>query len=344
MELEELMQESIEIQEKEFYSKKFYYSYSSLNKLLWNPQVFYQMYVLGLKEEKTDAHLVQGKLIHLLLLEPEKFAENFMLSPTTLPTGNLRLVIDRVYRHHVELSRNGDPREKLEEFDLAILDIMKDMGYHQSLKTDQQRLDKILTTEAHYYWSFLKTKGNKALVDQETYNFCQSAVEIIKTNKQVCNLIGCNAVSDFDNREVMNEVMFNVDLPGKNYGFKGIIDNIVVDHDNKTIYINDIKTTSKDLKDFSESIEYYSYWMQCVMYMIIVGNHFNHLIDQQGYQVKFHFVVIDRAYQTYAFPVTEKTMTKWLDQFGKVIETAEWHYVNRSYDLPYEFAKGLVAL
>ena len=344
MELEELMQESIAIQEKDFYSKKFYYSYSSLNKLFWNPQVFYQMYVLGLKEEKTDAHLVQGKLIHLLLLEPEKFAENFMLSPATLPTGNLRVVIDRVYRHHAELSRNGDLREKLEEFDQAILDIMKDMAYHQSLKTDQQRLDKVLTAEAFSYWNFLKTKGNKTLVDQETYNFCSSAVEIIKTNKDVCRLIGCDAVSDFDTRIIINEAMFNMDLPGKSYGLKGIIDNLVVDHENKIIYVNDIKTTSKDLKDFPESIEYYSYWMQCVMYMIMVGGHFNTLIESQGYQVKFHFVVIDRAYQTYAFPVTESTMSKWLDRFAKVIENAEWHYVNRSYDLPYEFAKGLVVL
>jgi len=343
MELEQLMQESIEIQEKDFYSRKFYYSYSSLNKLLWNPQVFYQMYVLGLKEEKTDAHLVQGKLIHLLLLEPEKFAENFILSPTTLPTGNLRVVIDRVYRHHQELSRNGDQREKLEEFDQAILDIMRDINYHQSLKTDQQRLDKILTSEAFNYWSFLKMRGDKTLVDQDTYDFCSSAVDIIKTNKDVCRLIGCNT-TEFDNREIMNEVAFQLDLPTKNYGLKGIVDNIVIDHDAKTIFINDIKTTSKDLKDFPESIEYYSYWLQCVIYMIMSSMHFNQLIEQQGYQVKFHFVVIDRAYQTYAFPVTEKTMTKWLDQFGKVIETAEWHYVNRSYDLPYEFAKGLVAL
>jgi hypothetical protein len=342
MELEELMQESIEIQEKDFYSKKFYYSYSSLNKLFWNPQVFYQMYVLGLKEEKTDAHLVQGKLIHLLLLEPEKFEENFILSPAILPTGNLRIVIDRVYRHYVELSRNGDKREKLEDFQNAI-DIMKDMAYHQSLKTDQQRIDKVLTSEAFSYWNFLKTRGNKTLVDQDTYNFCFSAVEIIKTNKEVCQLIGCYT-TDFDNREVFNEVPFKVDLPSKTYGFKGIVDNIVIDHDNKIIYINDIKTTSKDLKDFPESIEYFSYWIQCVMYMIMAGKNFNSLIEENGYEVRFHFVVIDRAYQTYAFPVTEKTLSKWLERFTKVIENAEWHYVNRSYDLPYEFAKGMVVL
>ena len=41
--LEDLMSEVVQIKELEFFSKKMFYSYSSLNKLLWNPQAFYQM-------------------------------------------------------------------------------------------------------------------------------------------------------------------------------------------------------------------------------------------------------------------------------------------------------------
>jgi len=342
MELETIMQESVEILEKDFYSKKFYYSYSSLNKLIWNPQIFYQMYVLGLKEERLEQHLVQGKLIHLLLLEPEKFAEEFMMTPGSIPTGNLRIVVDRVFRHYQELSRNGDDRTELAQFDGAILDVMKDMNYFQNLKTDQQRLDKVITTEAVSYWEFLKTKGNKTLVDPDTLKFCTDAVEIIKTNQQVCNLIGCN-VTEFDNKEVINEQDVMIDLPNQAYGLKGIIDNLVIDHDAKTIFVNDIKTTSKDLKDFPESIEYYSYWLQAVIYMIMVSQVYAQLIDN-GYQVKFHFVVIDRTFQSYAFPVSENTLNTWLDRFTESIKKAEWHYQNRSYDLPYEFAQGLVVL
>lgn len=342
MELESIMQESVEILEKDFYKKKFYYSYSSLNKLIWNPQIFYQMYVLGLKEEKLDQHLIQGKLIHLLLLEPEKFEQQFLMTPSSLPTGNLRVVVDRVYRHHAELAQNGDTRTELAEFDGAILDVMKDMNYFQNLKTDQQRLDKIITAEAVSYWEFLKTKGDKTLVDPDTLKFCTDAVEIIKTNKQVCNLIGCD-ITEFDNREVINEMPVSIDLPNKIYGLKGIIDNIVINHENKTIFINDIKSSSKDLKDFPESIEYYSYWLQAIIYMIIVSQLYTDLVNN-GYQTKFHFVVIDRTFQSYAFPVSEKTLNSWLDRFQDAIAKAEWHYVNKSYELPYEFANGLVTL
>ena len=278
MELESLMEESIKNMENDFYSKKFYFSYSSLSKLLWNPAVFHQIYVMGIKEERQESHLVNGKIIHALLLEPEKFDQMFVVSPDNLPTGNPRTVIDRVFSHHKELARGGDQREKLEEFQDAIIDIMRDMHYHQSLKTDQQRIDKILTPESYNYWAFLKTKGDKILIDKESYDFCKNAVDIIKTNKQVCDLIGCT-VSEFDNKEVYNEVAIKADIPNRVFGLKGIIDNLVIDHDKKILYINDVKTTSKDLKDFPETIEFYSYWIQAVMYASLVTNQYAPLVD-----------------------------------------------------------------
>lgn len=342
MELENIMLESIQIMEEDFYSKPFNFSYSSLNKLMWSPQAFYQMYVLGNREEKLDSYLVNGKIIHALLLEPDKFQDQFIISPDNLPTGNARMVIDRVFAHSQELFNNGDTRTELQDFGNAILDVMADMNYHQSLKTDQQRLDKIITPEYINYWNFLKTKGNKILISQEDYNFCLSAVDLIKTNKKVCDLIGCN-VSDFDNKEVFNEWPLECKIHGKKFGVKGIVDNLVFDHVEKIIYINDIKTTSKDLKDFPESIEFYNYWMQAALYVTMVTIKFMKLIDQ-GYHIKFHFVVIDKSYQVYAFPVSQETLNMWFARLDTTLDKAEWHYTNKDYTLPYDFATGSVTL
>jgi hypothetical protein len=342
MELEDLMNESIERLEGDFYSKKFYFSYSSLNKLLWNPAVFYQLYVLGIKEEKTDSHLVQGKIIHALLLEPEKFDENFIVSPDNLPTGNTRTVVDRVFGHHIELAKHGDMRTKLIDFPDAVIDILKDMNLHQSLKTDQQRLDKILTTEAINYWNFLRAKGNKTLIDQETFQFCVNAVDIVKENPKVCNLLGLN-LTEFDNKEVYNELQINVILKEYDFGLKGIIDNLVIDHDQKILYINDVKTTSKELKDFPETVEFYSYWMQSVIYSTLTAMRFANYMSL-GYEIKFHFIVIDKSFQTYAFPVKESTLAEWLERFKSNLHKAAWHYENKSFDLPYDFAINSVTL
>jgi hypothetical protein len=342
MNLEEIMQDTAEVLEKSFYDKKFYFSYSSLNKLMWNPAVFYQMYVLGMKEERTDAHLVQGKIVHALLLEEEKFNDQFIISPAKLPGDSVKVVIDRVFSHYQELSQNGDLRTELIDFDQAILDVMVDMNYHQSLKTDQQRLDKIISADSTSYWAFLKSKGDKTLIDQATYDFCKGAVDIIKTDKSLCDLIACN-ITDFDNKEVFNELPLSVEYANAPFGLKGIIDNLVIDHDKKTIFINDIKTTSKDLKDFKETIEFWSYWLQAVIYCTMVAIKYKELIES-GYSLKFHFIVIDRSFQTYPFYVTESTLNDWLKRMDKVLEAANWHYVNKKYDLPYEFATGSVVL
>lgn len=342
MELEDIMEESIKLMEQSFYSDKFYFSYSSINKLMWNPVVFHQLYILGIREEKPDSHLVQGRAIHALLLEEEKFNEKFFITPSVLPTGNTKAVLDSLDSHAKELSRNGYERCELGEYGNAILDILSDMNLHQNLKTDQQRIDKIVTPESINYWNFLTVKGTKTLIDAETYKYCCDAVLLIRENKKICDLIGCN-ITEFDNKEIFNELPLQVDVTNRSFGLKGIIDNLVFDHDNKIIYINDVKTTSKELRDFHESVEFYSYWMQAAIYCSLVGIKYAHLLGA-GYQLKFHFLVIDKSFHTYAFPVKESTLIGWLDRLDKTFDKVEWHYKNKSYELPYEFATDSVTL
>lgn len=342
MELNELLDESIELMEKEFKNKKFYFSYSSLNLLLWNPVIFHQLYILKIKEDKIQNNLVQGSAIHCLLLEPHNFENKFIVVPNNLPTGSTKTVIDKVFLHKEELAKHGDTREHLSDFESAILDVLKDINLHQSLKTDQQRIDKICNDESEKYWNFLKQKKDKTLIDEESYNFCLNAVEVLKTNKKICGLIGCD-ITDFDNKEVFNELLIEKELEGKNYGLKGIVDNLVIDHDKKIVYINDIKTTSKDLKNFPESIENYSYWMQAVIYCALVSLHLSHLLEKD-YKLKFNFIVIDKYFQVYPFEVSEGTLHIWFDKLKDALHKAEWHYENSNYNLPYEFATESVIL
>src|ERR1039458_6238553 len=90
--------------EEKFYSKEFYFSYSGLNKLLFSPRAWYKHYVLEEREEKLDSYLIGGKVVHaLLLLTEERFKEHFMILPGNLPTGNTRIVVDKVYKESTEL-------------------------------------------------------------------------------------------------------------------------------------------------------------------------------------------------------------------------------------------------
>ena len=80
--IDQLIQDVKKQSENTFYDKKFYFSYSSLSKLLWNPVAFYHIYVLGLREEKITPSLLNGKVIHALLLSMDVFNDMFIISST----------------------------------------------------------------------------------------------------------------------------------------------------------------------------------------------------------------------------------------------------------------------
>lgn len=329
-----------------FYGKKFYFSYSSVNKLLNNPEQFYKEYILGDREERTESYLVDGKVIHCLLLEPDNFEKLFMLMPSKLPSDNPKQVVERVFSHHEELLRHGaTTKTKLLEYDDAILDVLKDMNLYQTLKTDAQRIEKLSTPEAVNYWNFLTKKGDKILLDYDTYEKCKLVVDKIKLDPVLSQILDMNKKTEWwSTTETFNEFPLDMDLNKFTFGLKGVIDNLVVDPGKGIIRVNDIKTTSKSLKDFPESIKYYRYDLQAAIYQLLVTKKFADLLKTQQFKIEFRFIVIDRNGMIYPFLVSEETMKQWVVNLKSTLEAVDYHYTNKSYTLPYEFASGNVIL
>ena len=168
--------------EDEFFSRGFMMSYSGLNKLLYSPKLFYLHYVLGQKDDTSDKNMIEGKLIHCLFLNPDDFDKEFVLMATSLPSANPKEVLERLFVHYSELKAMGDPRYLLEHFEHAILDILVDMNLYQALKTDQQRIDKILTDDLRSYWEYMQNCEGKTKVDHAMYDNAKDVVEIIKAS------------------------------------------------------------------------------------------------------------------------------------------------------------------
>lgn len=313
--------------EDRFYENKFYFSYSGLNKLLYSPSIFYKHYILNQQEDRTDAHLVEGRLLHCLLLDAESFDKQFILSSGSVPTGPTKQVIDRVFKSAVEQRRTD---ESIKNFDSEILDILKEINFHQRLKTDEQRLEKILTDDAISYFEFLKNRSGKDIIDEDMYNRAKDSVEIIRSNKMATETLS----GDYVESEVMLNCVIN-DYP---FGIKGIVDRIIV-KDSK-ITICDLKTTSKTISDFADTVDYYNYWMQAAMYVELVAC--TRQIDPS--EIGFSFLVIDKYQQVYVFDVEKNTMLLWREKLRSKLEVAKYHYDNRYYALPYEFATGKITL
>jgi hypothetical protein len=124
------------------------------------------------------------------------------------------------------------------------------------------------------------------------------------------------------------------------FGLRGFVDNVNIDHGAKVIYINDLKTSGKLLQDFPETIEYYKYWLQAAVYCKLVRANYG-LSD---YKIKFHFIVVDKLTQCYAFEVSTVTLNSWMDRLDEIMKIADYHYTNRKFNLPYEYEVGGVIL
>lgn len=320
--------------EEEFYAKdNFNFSYSSLNKLIFSPSLFYKEYILQDREIKTDKHLVEGKLIHCLLLEQEEFENKFALVPGKTPSDNIRKVMKSMveFTHEQELKNVRDH---------VILDALKKMNLYQSLKTDESRIAKVKVDDYDPYWKFLFNES-KDVIDQDTYNRCQKQVDIIRSNKDVMDLFGngeVNTGTDFelDSEERYVEKYLQCGLQGSEaFGLHGYIDYYKVDRDNKQVIICDLKTTGKTISDFAETISFYNYWLQAAIYMKLVYSNVDE--EVRDYEFIFKFIVVDKYNQVYAFDVTEGTMGTWAQGLTDVLYRAAFHYNSKDYSLPYDF-------
>ena len=296
---------------------------------MYVPNSFYKHYILGDREDRLDSHLIEGRALHCLLLEEEKFNDQFVVSLATLPGDNARKVIDKVYALSCQDGCDGIP---LSSHEVVILDVLREINLHQSLKTDQQRIEKMLTVENINYYEFLKSKGSKTVIDQETYDRLKGYVEIILSNDSVTSLLQLGSPNSWSEVPLEAETKFS-------FGLKGIIDNYVYDPETKVVTINDFKTTGKTISEFRETVEYYKYWMQAAMYYKLIQANFTGLKE-----IRFNFIVIDKYQQVFAFPVCAATLHSWIWNLDEILKKAEYHYTSRRYDLPYDYIVNKVTL
>ena len=325
-----------------FYKEKFYFSYSSISKLLFSPAAFYNHYVLKQREDVVAPHLVSGRVLHCLLFEPEKYNDNFISMPGKIPTDSQRKIIDNIFRKYLEINNNT---LSLADFSDDILTELLTANLYQSLKTDLQRTEKILTEENKSYFTFLIDSQDKTIVDEPTLNNCKSGVDALKSNEEVRSLLQLDKSEADVHIESYSELPIEVDAEHLPFGFKGILDNIIIDKESKTIFINDLKTTGKPLVDFPESVQYYKYWVQAMVYVKLTYDKFlKDLPDLNEWNLYFTFIVIDKYNQVYPFQVSMETMTIWQQDFEELTDILKYHYENKDFKLPYELAKGNVKL
>ena len=314
--------------EEEFYANKnFAFSYSSLNKLLFSPSLFYKDYILQDREIRTDKHLVEGKLVHCLVFEPENLNNKFNVVPGKAPSDSVRKILKN-------MSLYTDAVKLADVDDKVILDSLIEFNLYQSLKADEARIAKVRTSDNEPYWKFL-SNSSVDVINQDTLLDCTAKAEVIKSNEEVMSLFK-NQSTDFDLDPISThaEQYLKSDLDTFAFGLHGYVDYYTIDTETKTVTICDLKTSGKTVDNFSESVDFYNYWLQAAIYSKMVYDSLGD--DRDDYTITFKFIVIDKYNQVYVYDVSEKSMVNWAEGLGGVLKIADYHYSERNYSLPYD--------
>jgi hypothetical protein len=321
--------------EDEFFAQGFLMSYSGLNRLLYSPGAFYQHYILKQREDTTDKAMAEGKLIHCMLLNPENFEDEFVVLPYSFPSENPKRVMERLHSHIAETYPEiKDSRETILPYlgnvQNALLDILKDENLHQTLKTDQQRFDRMLTEKNMEYLDFLLKRKDRTVVDKDMVVFAERVRETFKNSETMRDLMGMNNLEWMSVHNETELVMFSEDYQ---FGIRGIIDNLVVDHKQKVIRVNDLKKSSKPLALFPETVEYYKYWLQAAIYKMIVDN-VKQTTYGVDYPVELRFLVVDPYMQIAPMRVSDETMSKYMEMALDALSVANKHFLAKDFSLP----------
>ena len=321
------MTRNMEREEQFYANKNFAFSYSSLNKLLFSPSLFYKDYILQDREIRTDKHLVEGKLVHCLVFEPENLNNKFNVVPGKAPSDSVRKILKN-------MSLYTDAVKLADVDDKVILDSLIEFNLYQSLKADEARIAKVRTSDNEPYWKFL-SNSSVDVINQDTLLDCTAKAEVIKSNEEVMSLFK-NQSTDFDLDPISThaEQYLKSDLDTFAFGLHGYVDYYTIDTETKTVTICDLKTSGKTVDNFSESVDFYNYWLQAAIYSKMVYDSLGD--DRDDYTITFKFIVIDKYNQVYVYDVSEKSMVNWAEGLGGVLKIADYHYSERNYSLPYD--------
>jgi hypothetical protein len=264
-------------------------SSSSLKEFSMNRRKYHKKYILNEKVEDEDSKAATiGRVVETLLLEPEEFDNRFCMSVClSAPTGLMLDFVEALYKH--TLNATDDMGNVSRSFE----DISKDAYADSGFKIKYEAvMNKFIGSDAEIYYKEIREvrAKNLTIVTANDVTNAENIVTELRTNPitaDVVNLVNSGRYSVLNQFQIEG---YTVD----GHLFKSMMDKIVVDHNERTIQVYDLKCTWS-VENFYE--EYYLYrraYIQALLYYKAAIYIMNTTEELHGYRVEQpKFIVCD---------------------------------------------------
>ena len=233
---------------------------STLKQILISPKAYVEAKERQeARVESSEQHFVFGSLVDMMLTESkEAFDKKYAVIPDdTGVSETIAKIVKGVYDEMYE-----ETPTNLEDYPEEILNHCNYELYQPRWK-DETRVNKIIEQGSKYF-DILKKCGTKTIITESEYAKAVNCVMALRSDVHTSEY--CQKKSDDPNIEIIDKhvVVFEYE----HLEFKGELDRIIVNHQEKTITPIDFKTTSKSVLNFENSFWHFRYDFQAAVYSL----------------------------------------------------------------------------
>lgn len=278
-----------------------------------SPEKFKEGYQGGYSESYA-----LGSAIHNILLQPD----NYEIPEIRKPSGKLGVFAEYVYEY----------RQKGYSISNAISLASEKADYFANALTEK-RLKTAMQKSINFYLQRMKFKEDLVKVplflSESMYVKYENCMTNIAEDKSFIKTLYPEGL--IENPEIYNEyaILAEVKLNGKIIKVKAKLDNFTIDHENKVVTLNDVKSSGRpaayfmgnwvyeeggEKKWYQGSFEKYRYYRQVGMYSWLLQG-VMHTLGYKDYTLKANILVVETIpeFKTRVCRISKK----WIDQGRK---------------------------
>lgn len=317
---------------------------SSLKKILISPNAYRK--AVSKYEESTETHFVFGSLVDDMLLAPKTVDDKYYKMESANISDTLKLITLYVYES-VKESFSGRTIEWYPLFDHEyvsfILEGCSKYDYQPRWGNDA-KIKNIVKDCSDYFTSLIKS-DNKIIISKEDYNKATICVASLKADPYTGYYL-----RKAENIDIYTHVVIEFEIKGVEC--KGELDEIYIDHFNKTIQPIDFKTTGKQVNGFEYDFWKYRYDFQAAFYKegLLQDNKIKKLLNDGYTLLNFKYIVVETESinNPMIFEITDEVNSiglfggvlsngKKLEGVYNALERYKYHSTKKNWDYPKEY-------
>lgn len=219
----------------------------------------------GKEEGISGKYLEKGTMIHMYLLQPDEFWQNYIVIDYEKPKTAQQLAFCERYHSSTEIIEDD-----------KLLDAYKAAysGNNMSKDAMLKKAKEIYFKFAEYI-EFLEKTDLYTIISFADLTMLKRIKENIENHKKANELL-----TDQPGIECNNEFHINWEAEKQGVSCKSLLDRVKIDHTNKKITLIDLKTTV-DVYNFKHSVEEYDYYRQIAFYILALTWY----MKEEGYDI-----------------------------------------------------------